>query len=447
MPLLLSQINRGPVAVEGFILLSGYVTHYAYASKQYNSATAILRYYARRFGAVLFSYYATWLVMLILSIGACASGACISNDHMLNPVYSITRGALSLLMLQSFEPTEPYFPNGPAWTISTMGLLWLLYPFLRKLLQRPLAQRPLLLCVCACACTQMPIWAAFVATAGGVQVPPAEGEGPPTVERFYMTERMYLWLYHFPVFRLGDFTMGMALAELASAATSAGADNAAQALRRPIGWRGWGRASDACFMVLWVLCAFIPADPRSTSIDAHSGYEPLFVGAMQPLLGARAMCAPAECAPHCSRTHELGRARRPRGRAAGFMLFSTLDTTGLSHSARIMRHPIMSGVSRSAISASPCARPRRMCPSAAPPRTLPHPAVPRAGAAPRAGRVQGWASIPFRCTCGTGRSACFSRRVQAPRRTSAVRLAGQRCSTAPAPHPLPRPGRRAPRSA
>lgn len=43
--------------MQGFIILSGFITHYAYHDARYDAWPAVLRFYAKRFGAILGSYY------------------------------------------------------------------------------------------------------------------------------------------------------------------------------------------------------------------------------------------------------------------------------------------------------------------------------------------------------------------------------------------------------
>jgi peptidoglycan/LPS O-acetylase OafA/YrhL len=247
------------VPVEAFIIMSGYVTHYAYMGKPYDTRARVLRFYARRFGAILFSYYGSWLVMLVFATMACLTGSCIGGTEGLSPLGYLAYGAASLLMVQSFEPIRPYFPNGPAWTISTMGLLWLLYPALQALLRRPLSRSPFAVAGVACALTQLPVLGCFLFGGGS--------------HWFFVSERQYLWLYHFPACRLGDFVLGMALAQ--ALADGRGRQE----------WARWGLASDGAVLLVWLLCAFVPVDRRGRAFPSREGWEPLFVSLLQPAIG------------------------------------------------------------------------------------------------------------------------------------------------------------------
>ncbi|KAJ1635606.1 hypothetical protein T492DRAFT_863051, partial [Pavlovales sp. CCMP2436] len=62
------QEPRVPGGALCFIVLSGYVTHYAYHGKGYATRTQVFRFYARRFGAILVTYYASWLTMLLFAV-------------------------------------------------------------------------------------------------------------------------------------------------------------------------------------------------------------------------------------------------------------------------------------------------------------------------------------------------------------------------------------------
>lgn len=255
-------LGRGTVAVQIFVMLSGLVTSYAYSSRDYSTWTAIFRFYARRFGAILFSYYATWLLMLLLSYSACASGSCIGDDdRAMQPAYALTRGIMSLAMVQSLvDPMDPYFPNGPAWTLSTLAILWLMWPFLLNRLTWLLRKRPLLAAFMAFVITQVPVFAALVWR---------KDEG-----RFFITENQYLVLYHHPLGpQLGNFLFGMALAELL-----------VQGRLRP-SWTGWAAVADLSAAIGWAVVAFIPRDPRSRPFPLREGYEGLFISVLQPISG------------------------------------------------------------------------------------------------------------------------------------------------------------------
>ena len=157
----------------------------------------------------------------------------------------------------------PSYPNGPAWTISTMGLLWLLYPKLQAWLRRPLQARPFALAAGAAIACQLPMVLAFFA--GCV----APGLGKP----YFVSEAASLVGYHFPPLRLADFVLGMALAQ-------ALADGRAAPERR-----AWAWLADGAAFAVWAVCACVPWDARSEPFPT-SGYEPLFIGGMQPLIGA-----------------------------------------------------------------------------------------------------------------------------------------------------------------
>mgnify|MGYP003683630105 CR=1 FL=1 len=225
----------------------------------------VLRYYARRFGAILFSYYATWLLMIALSIGSCALGACVVPGAEFGILPSVKEAVESFFFVQAFEPIWPYFPNGPAWTISTMGLLWLLYPKLQAWLRRPLQARPFALAAGAAIACQLPALLAFFA--GCV----APGLGKP----YFISTEAGLWMYHFPPLRLADFVLGMALAQ--ALADGRGAPER----------RAWAWLADGAFVAVFALCQLVPTDPRSGGYPMRQGYEPFFVSGLQPIVGVR----------------------------------------------------------------------------------------------------------------------------------------------------------------
>lgn len=161
-----------------------------------------------------------------------------------------------------------YFPNGPAWTISTMGLMWLLYPKLLEWLRKPLAQRPFALALAAAIACQLPSLAAFFAGC----VSPSLGRP------FYASSDAGLWAAHFPPLRIADFVLGMALAQALADGRASQAS------------RAWAWVADGLLLTVWACCWLIPEDPRANG--RREGYEPLFIGGMQPLIGAPPPCAP-----------------------------------------------------------------------------------------------------------------------------------------------------------
>jgi peptidoglycan/LPS O-acetylase OafA/YrhL len=285
------------VPVEAFIILSGFVTHYAYGSKPHNTRGQILRFYVRRMGAICVSYYLSWAVMLLFAVLACASGSCIGRHA--EPGFGHLQRAMgavaSLFMVQSMDPVSPQYPSGPAWTISTIGgrgaprsarrnahrapacarpsltrpfraclhsalhaaMFWLLYPKLQVWLAVPLKRAPFALAVASVVGANLAVVCVFFA-------------GP---ERYYVGGRAYLWLYQWPPLRLCDFVFGMALAQTLVAGHAA------------TEWRGWSLLADGAALAAWAACALLPLDARSHDPSMREGWEPLFIAGTAPLIG------------------------------------------------------------------------------------------------------------------------------------------------------------------
>jgi len=67
-------LGRGYVAVQGFIILSGFITQYAYRDADYSSRPEVWRYYARRFGSILAGYY--FFYARAMALGQCSLVLC-----------------------------------------------------------------------------------------------------------------------------------------------------------------------------------------------------------------------------------------------------------------------------------------------------------------------------------------------------------------------------------
>jgi len=55
-------LNRGFVGVAVYIVLSGFITHYAYRNKEFFKDSAIGKFYVKRFGRVCFTYFVSLLL-------------------------------------------------------------------------------------------------------------------------------------------------------------------------------------------------------------------------------------------------------------------------------------------------------------------------------------------------------------------------------------------------
>jgi peptidoglycan/LPS O-acetylase OafA/YrhL len=113
--------------VQFFLVLSGFVSQYAYGQKNFSSTTVVFKFIVGRIGSVLACHYFTQTVSLILRYSA---------GHY-RPVEDYWLGIpLSYLLLQTWIPKYAYFGNTPAWTLSTLAAHWVFYPWIQPRLNR-----------------------------------------------------------------------------------------------------------------------------------------------------------------------------------------------------------------------------------------------------------------------------------------------------------------------
>ena len=215
-------LSRGHVAVSLYIVLSGFVTHLAYGTKTFSAWPERGRFYLRRFGRIWLTYYVSCVLGLV-------------QRSLTREVLPVREYVLPLLLLDSWWPTarlDAAYPNlNPAgWTLSTLMLAWLAYPFLNAAFHRVPA-RP------------KPIVALMLLFAIGAVAPALclylvrVGRGAPPGEVINRTESLYL--YQFPPLRLCEFLLGMASSQLLRV----------EGLMEWCGWQWVGWASAAAIFV------------------------------------------------------------------------------------------------------------------------------------------------------------------------------------------------------
>jgi len=260
-------IYRGGVPVQCFIMLSGLVTHYAYSTRVHDTMTQKIRFYAKRFGAVILSYYTVIFLMLFLTHMQCGElvpgvSPCTDPGYKGFDLQQWLNVLWILLMSQSIaHPAWPFFLHGPSWTISTLAYLWLLYPFLQNRLCTLLKKRPRTVLVAAA------LWSQFQLVILWIAPWPLRGA------RWTITSNEEHTLEHHPLFRLGDFLVGMAIAQILL-----NGDMSPD-------WKGWRWLADGAFVSVWVLCSCVP-HLNDASLYDRGGLEAIFAVGMQPFIGA-----------------------------------------------------------------------------------------------------------------------------------------------------------------
>ncbi len=119
---LTGSVTAGPIAVNYFYVLSGFIMAIAYY--QPNSTTPLnkRRYWVARIARI----YPVYLVALLLMVAA--SSAQLAEKPLALP--------LQLTMLQAWIPGYPMTLNNPGWSLSVEAFFYLCFPFLLAIIHR-----------------------------------------------------------------------------------------------------------------------------------------------------------------------------------------------------------------------------------------------------------------------------------------------------------------------
>jgi len=197
-------LGRGFIPVCMYILLSGFVTHYAYQSKAFGTMNQCLEFYIRRLARVLFTYYVSVICGMLDPLFTNHVGTTADNYALqVAAAFFLLQSWLEVPQMQDqFSRANPIQPNPGGWTISTLLPLWLLYPVLNRSLRkfgkrtRHSLKKKLLLCVGLYIVAMTPCIIIY------------------SVQYGTMSNAQFELLYKFPPFRLAEFAMAMVCAEL-----------------------------------------------------------------------------------------------------------------------------------------------------------------------------------------------------------------------------------------
>lgn len=229
--------NRANVAVDGFIILSGFITQWAYGERDFRGWGAYVQFYVRRIGRVVATTYVSMALAIMLLVAT--SGA---------PKFWYT--ARCLTFIEPWIDPENWCPNGQTWTIAALLPSWILYPWTKRVVAAVEAAWNgfglVMLCIALWSAALLPSLTLFFWQDGN------------------LTVRQHNYAYVWPPSQLPDFLLGVTAAALA---------------RRHAGSRSMfqGILSDASAALILLLVVVIP---RS---DYHSGWEPLFNHCLAPL--------------------------------------------------------------------------------------------------------------------------------------------------------------------
>lgn len=234
--------HRGNVAVDFFIIMSGFVTHWVYGCRDLEDPSKVRDFYVRRIGRVVLT---TWvamcfgLVVLLVQL----RGHTPDGWHVLR----------CFALIEPWRDPLDWCPNGQTWTVAALVPSWLLYPLLRKALAM----------VEACGGTAallafgVVLWALSIGPAATLFI--SQG--------YWISNEQGVWDYVWPPAQLPDFALGAVAASVA--------------LRhRGSGDRVRGTLADVSVLAIGAICLLVPA------MGVREGGEPLFNHGLAPLLAA-----------------------------------------------------------------------------------------------------------------------------------------------------------------
>lgn len=243
---------RRYVAVTFFIVLSGFVSHYAYGNRSfffYNGSInreTIQKFYIGRVGSVVACYYATMAALVFIRGWA---------GHFAKEGwwYAVKGSLLSLFFLQTWIPSYAYFGNTPAWTLATLVWHWAAYPWLQPRVKDASSSSLVISLGILPALATLPACLSIALNVGGYLAHP---------------QKVWYALYTIPVFRLTDFAFGIVLCELFQR-------NEQTIWRHP----NWSKWSDLALPAIFGLVLAVPFNKRSNPFDM------ILMTATTPLFG------------------------------------------------------------------------------------------------------------------------------------------------------------------
>ncbi|GMI32941.1 hypothetical protein TeGR_g10207 [Tetraparma gracilis] len=259
--LLGNLVPRGQIPVEFYIVLSGFITHYAYRSKMRSLEgeewrKQSLKYLFKRFARCFPAYYvALFLCVAFEKWSGEWESQGLTNEHIWLEATWVQAWVQFMEKEQWFgleyDPDNLRYPRGlggvgfnpVAWTMSTLAFCWVVYPLLALLVDGVgrrfhVAGTVLLLFACS-AGAAMPYLRVFYTDPFRLNRD-SEGE--------YGRYTSYWEIRKFPLIKLMDFAAGMALAELLML-------NGGRGAKGINSWPGWRYVSDAAVLFVFFFCA------------------------------------------------------------------------------------------------------------------------------------------------------------------------------------------------
>ncbi|CAE7682161.1 unnamed protein product [Symbiodinium sp. CCMP2456] len=236
--------DRSNVAVAAFISLSGFVTQWAYSTRDFSRLGTVFQYLVRRIGRVaLTTYFA-----MLAAVGVLAVQTHIPSwRHMVR----------CFLFVETWLQPENWCPDGQSWTIAALLPSWLIYPSLKHLvglMEKNYGALGLLQLLLA-------LW---MISAGPSLVVFLMQDG-------FLTNKQHNLAYLWPPSQMPDFAIGVIAATLAKRHDASSAKSGL-----PPAWLR-GLLADLSLIIIFAVVLLVP------SSGYHEGWEPLYNHSLGPL--------------------------------------------------------------------------------------------------------------------------------------------------------------------
>ena len=227
---------RSFMAVDFFVVMSGFITHWSYGKRLRTGELSVGGFYIRRLSYIILTTYVamTMSILVVLVVPAYRS--------------SFMPSAWTLLSCFGFVAhwirPSTWCPAPPSWTIEALIPSWLLYPFLRRLLERIDAQHGsgalLLSALLVYLVSFGPLFALYLH------------------QGYQLTWGQYATDFMWPPAQLGDFAIGVITAICSQK------DESSE------GWIGKAVLADVSLLACVGLVLFLPPPATHAECEANS---------------------------------------------------------------------------------------------------------------------------------------------------------------------------------
>lgn len=171
------SVTAGPIAVNYFYVLSGFIMAIAYYQPDTDKPLSKRRYWIARFARI----YPVYLVALLLMV--VASSGQLAEKPLALPLH--------LTMLQAWIPGYPMTLNNPGWSLSVEAFFYLCFPFLLILVYRSGVKYLGIFCIVLWLATQIVLML-------GINSPEYTGKG-----------LLHDFVYYHPLMHINAFIAGL----------------------------------------------------------------------------------------------------------------------------------------------------------------------------------------------------------------------------------------------